>query len=314
MAVTSDPFIASDLAGMIPDLWVTYVLEELFAKYVLANFVHDYTQYAASGGSTFEIPDVFTNTFTVQSQSTQGAEITTAGPAQVKVQLAIDTHKYIAMIIGDKDQAQLWSSYDFNGVYGRKIGSLLHIALEDALTALWSSLSTNLIGDTATQLVDAEIRQGIEKLATGKADLRDCAFFIHTYVFWVQLSSVAKYYDASQVGLLGPGQGGGAGFVRTGNFGPMDASRGLSGTFYGIPIFTTPEIVSGLQTYRNLLLHRDALGFGTQTPGGSVVRIQAENAIRNLGMLTVADILYGVKVVREPLAVLLNASSAFIGS
>jgi len=39
-----------------------------------------------------------------------------------------------------------------------------------------------------------------------------------------------------------------------------------------------------------------------------------ENAIRNLGMLTVVDIVYGVAVLREEAAVLLNASSAFIGS
>jgi len=307
MAVTSDPFDATALTGMIPDIWIPYVLEEQFAKYVMGNFVRDYTVYAANGGSTFEIPDVFTNSFTPGTQSTQGAEITTDSPAQQKVQLAINTHKYIAMIIGDKDQQQLWDSYDFNGVYGRKAGGSLHIVLEDALTALWSSLSTNTIGDTATQLVDAEIRQGIEKLATAKFDLRECAFFLHTYVFWVQLASIQKYYDASQRGMN-------PSVTLSGNFGPMDASRGLNGGLYGMPLFTTPEIVSGLQTYRNLLLHKDAFGFGTQTPGGNVVRIQAENAIRNLGMLTVLDIVFGVKVVREPAAVLLNASSAFIGS
>ena len=310
MAVTSDPFTATDLAGMIPDLWVPYVLEEKFAKYVLGNFVRDYTIYAENGGNTFEIPDVFTNSFTPQTQSTQGAEVTTESVAQAKVQLAINTHKYIALLVGDKDQKQLWTSYDFNGVYGKKCGSSLHIVLEDALTALWSSLTTNAIGDTATQLVDAEIRQGIEKLATGKFDLRECAFFMHTYVFWVQLASIAKYYDASQSGLLGKAQS----FIMDGNFGPMDASRGLTGALYGISMFTTPEIVSGLQTYRNLLLHKDAFGFGTQTPGGNVVRIQAENAIRNIGLLTVLDIVFGTKVVRDPAAVLLNASSAFIGS
>lgn len=310
MAVTTDPFVAADVAAMVPEIWTPIVLEELFAKYVMANFCMDLSSYAARGGNNFDVPDVFTNSFTPQTQATQGAEVTTAGPAQVKVQLSINTHQYIAFIIGDADAQTLYDVYDFNAVYARKLGGGLHIALEDALTALWSSLTTNAIGDTATQLVDAEIRQGINALATAKFDLRDTAFFLHPYIFWVQLSSIAKYYDASQVGLVGNGQG----FTRTGNFGPMDVSRGLTGTLYGIPIFTTPEIVSGLQTYRNLLLHKSAFGFATNTPGGNVVRIQSENAIRNLGILTVADIMYGVKVLREPAAVLLNGSSAFIGS
>lgn len=81
-----------------------------------------------------------------------------------------------------------------------------------------------------------------------------------------------------------------------------------------IPVFVTPNIVSGLQTYRNLLLHKSAFGVAIQSKGGGKVRVQAENAVRNLGILTVVDIVYGVAVLREPGAVLLNASSAFIGS
>lgn len=308
MAVTTDPFVAADLAAMIPEVWTPVVLEELFAKTVAANFFTDLSPYAQEGGDIFHVPDVFTNTFTAQTQSTQGAEITTAGPAQVDVTVTVNTHQYIAHIIGDKDLRQLSKSYDFNEVYARKTGSILADALEDALFALWSGLSTNVIGDTATILNDSEIRQGINALATANFDLRECAFFFHPYVFWVQLASIAKYYDNSQYGVNTQS------FVREGNFGPMDASRGLRGQLYGIPVFHSSNVVSGLQTYRNLLAHKNAFGFAVQTPGGSKVRVQSGNLFQNLGFLTVTDILYGVAELRDAAAVVLNASSAFIGS
>lgn len=309
MAVTTDAFTGADLAGMIPEVWTPIVLEEMFAKTVAANFFRDLSEYATGGGDIMHVPGVFTNAFTVQSQSTQGAEITTAGPAQDDISLTIGTHKYIATLIGDKDQRQLSAMYNYNAVYAKKIGASLSDSLEDAIFALWSGLSTNSVGDTATVLSDAEVRQSIEKLATGNFPLTECAWFLHPYVFWNQLGAVAKYYDASQAGPNTLG-----GFVRTGNFGNMDASRGLVGNLYGVPVFTSSNVVSGLQTYRNILAHKDAFGFAIQTPGGKGVRIQTENAVRNLGLLTVADTLFGVVEMRDAAAVVVNASSAFIGS
>jgi len=309
MAVTTDPFTASDLASFIPEVWTPIVNEALFADAVLTNFCTDLSDYASEGGDIFHVPDIFTNKLTVSTQSTQGAEITTASPASVDTTLTVNTHKYVAFIIGDKDMVQLATKYGLNDKYAKEAVSLLLEAVEQDLAALWSSITTNTIGDTATVLSDAEIRQGIEKLATGKYKLSECAFFIHTYVFWNQLHSVAKYYQQYSVGpSTQPGP------VATGNFGSAGFSQYMVGRLYGIPVYATPNIVSGLQTYRNLLLHKSAFGFAIQTKGGNRVRVQAENAIRNLGMLTVVDVVYGVGVLREPGAVLLNASSAFIGS
>lgn len=312
MAVTTDPFIASDLAGFIPEVWTPIINEELFAKTVFANFCTDLTSYAQSGGDIFHVPDVYTNTFSATSQSTQGAEVTTAGPTQVDTTLTINTHKYVAHIVGDKDKAQLARDYDFNAVYARKTGGVLANALEADIAALWSGLGTNSSGDTATVLADAEVRTSINLIASGNFDLKECAWFVHPYVFWNQLAAIAKYYDMSQA--VGGTSVMSSSFIREGNFGPMDASRGLIGHLYGIPIYQSTNVVSGLITYRNLLMHKSALGFAVQTPGGNKVRVQTDNLIQNLGMLTVSDIIYGVAELRDAAAVVVNASSSFIGS
>lgn len=320
MAVTTDPFAAADLSPVIPEIWPAMVLEELFAKAVAANFFTDLSEYMRDQGDIANVPDVFTNTFTKQTQATQGAEVTTAGPAQQAIQLAINTHDYVAFIIGDKDAKQLLRSFNFNKVYTKKSAGVLRTALEDALFGLWSGLSTNVIGDTATVLSDSEIRQGIYSLENENFDTLDgdSAFFFHPYTFYVQLGAVAKYYDQSQ---RGPGSANG--FSASGYLGGNgNYQTGMRGVLYGIPTFVSSRVVSGLQTYRNLLAHRSAFGFATQyqqspmaqTMEETRVRAQTSYELRNLGWLTVVDMIYGVIELRDPAAVVLNGSSAFIGS
>ena len=139
MAVTTDPFVAADLAGFIPEVWTPIVNEQFFASFVFANFCQNLSSYAAEMGDIFHVPDIFTNTFTAQTQSTQGAEITTAGPAQVDTTMTVNTHKYVAYLIGDKDLKQLMKPYGYNEVYARKAGKTLATALEASMSALWSS-------------------------------------------------------------------------------------------------------------------------------------------------------------------------------
>jgi hypothetical protein len=204
---------------------------------------------------------------------------------------------------------QLAKKYELNVKYANEAKGLLTQALEDSLFGLWSSLSTNTVGDTATVLTDLEIRQAVEKLDALDYDLNECALFFHPFVYWNQLGGVAKYYTYN-ISLQD--------FIRTGNFGKSDASRGLRGVFYGIPAFVSSRVVSGLSTYRNLFLHKSCFGFAIQTNGevaGQMgpnpvrIRVQAENALRNLGLLTVCDIIYGVGVLREAAGCVINANT-----
>jgi hypothetical protein len=309
MAVTSDPFTYSDLAAFISETWTDIVNNKTFDDAVLANFCTDLSSYATAGSDIFHVPNLFTNALTLATQSTQGAEVTTASPAQVDTTLTINTHNYVAFIIGDKDMVQIASKYDASKAYVEQARGLLVEALEAALAGLWSSLSTNAIGDTATVLSDAEIRAGLYAMENQKMKLGECAFFFHPYIYWEQLHSVTKYYQQYSVGPAGIG-----GPVRTGNFSQDGYIMNQKGFLYGVPVYTTTNIVSGLLTYRNLLLHKSAFGFAMQNIGGGKVRATVTHENRNIGYLAVIDIIFGVAVLREPAAVLLNGSNAFIGS
>lgn len=310
MAVVTDPFTYSDLAATIPEVWAPIINEQFFAKTVLANFVTDLSSLMEEGGDIVHVPGVYTNSFTPGTQSTQGAEVTTESVAMDDNTLTVNTHRYIAIIIGDKDMKQIASKYNISKIWADKMGATLADLLEDSLAGLWSSISTNAIGDTATVVSDAEIRRSVNALDSTNYPLDELAFFFHPYVYWNQLHAITKYYQQYSVGLVNqPGP------VVTGNFnGNTSMARSLRGVLYGIPVYATSNIVAGLQTYRNLLLHKSAFAFACQTNGGNQVRIQMEYQLRNLGTLSVADIIYGVAVIREPGAVLINASSAFIGS
>jgi hypothetical protein len=319
MAVTTDPATAADLSSMIGEVWTPMILEEMFAKSVAAKFFTDISSYCTGGGDIFHIPGVFTNSFSVSTQSTQGAEITTQMGDDDDSYITVDTHNYVAFILGDKDVKQVLSMYDANVIYAKKAADTLRIALEDALFGLWSSVTT-AVGDTATVLSDAEIRVGIETVEALNFDVdSDIAFFFHPYTYWIQLGAVSKYYDQGSRGPLTT-----AGMVATGGMGEGMPTMGYKGTLYGIPVYTSSRVVSGLQTYRNLLAKKELFGYAVQTlvnpnspsysTDGANVRAQTSYELRNLGWLTVVDIIFGVKILRATAGVVLNGSSAFIGS
>lgn len=292
---------------MTPEIWTPIVNEPNFPKAVLMNFFTDLSEYAQGGGDILHVPNIYTNIFTASTQTNEGDGVIDQSPAQVDVTLTISTHTYVAWIIGDMTMKQLAKFYNLNEKYAREAKNVLTKSVEGSLAALWSSLTTNVVGDTATVLSDAEIRDAINALDSLDFDLNETAFFIHPFVFWTQLGGIAKYYSQYASNLN---------FIRTGNFGPGDSSRGLRGMLYDQPVYVTTNIVSGLQTYRNIFAHSSAFGFAFQTPGmgggegsGDRFRVQADYLLQNLGMLTVVDTIYGVGVLRENAAVVVNANS-----
>ncbi len=309
MAVTSDPFTGANLVAVISETWTTIVNEKTFNDTVFANFVTDLSSFTEDGSDIFHVPDIYTNALTVATQSTQGAEITTASPDTVDTTLTVNTHSYVAFIIGRKDFNQIASKYDMMAKYANEAKGLLEETLEAAIAALWSSITTFAIGDTATVLSDSEIRQALYSMESGKYKLSECAFFVHPYVYWNQLHAIAKYYQQYSVG---PSDS--AGPVATGNFGGNGYVLNMKGTLYGVPVYTTTNVVSGLQTYRNLLLHKSAFGFAVSSRNGGMINSSITYEARNIGYMGVFDMIYGTAVLREPAAVLLNASSAFLGS
>ena len=309
MALTTGEFTPTALTAYISETWTPKTLEEYFAKAVAANHFLDLSAFAAGGSDIFHVPDVFSTAFSVSTQPDpyDGDEITTNAPATGDITLTVDTHKYIATLIGDRDMIQIArGTYDIGGIYSRKAGGTLMEDLEAALFALHSSVSTNTVGDTATVIIDSEIRRAIEKLATADVPLNESKFFFHPYSYWVQVIAIQKYYDASQFGR--------ANVTPTGNFGGAGFETASRGQLFGIDVMTSSKVVNTLLAVKNLLAHKDAFAFATQLPGGGRIRFQTDYLLDRLGQLAIWDSHYGVTATRQAAACVINGSNAFIAS
>lgn len=311
MSITNDAFSNSDVASMIPEIWTDVVLEKNFPKAVISSFVTDLSEFVDEEGDTVHVPDIYTNTFNVNTQSTQGNEVSTNSPSDVDNTYKVDTHKYVAFLFGDKTVAQLAKRYQLQEKYANEAKNLLIQAIEDDLFAEWSNLSTNQIGDTATALTDLEIRKSIRSLENSDYDVQqEGAMFMHPDVYWGQILGIQKYFekDISDFSL-----------IKNGTFPNSGLERSLKGQLYDIPLFTSSRVVSGLQTFRNLLLMPECFSFAVQLKNRMrsmdmnskpLVRVQSSYELTNLGLLTVADILYGTSTLREEAGVLMNANTS----
>jgi hypothetical protein len=291
----------------IPELWSRMIQEEMFAKAVATNFFTDLSREFDNGGDIVNLSDFYTNTFTVQSQATAGTEVTLGNPALQNVTLTVNRDRYIAFFRSNAQMAQLLAREDLQAAFIRKASKSLIDNVEDCIFALWSGLSGNTaVGDTDTVLTDLELRSAMKTMDNNNFDLfgGDVAWFLHPTVFWNQVAGIQKIYDSSQYGD--------ASVVRTGTFAGANPAVGNRGRLYGIPLYVSTNVVSGLTTYRNLLAHRDAFGYAFQkvSGSGSPVAVNASYENRNLGWLTTLEILYGCAELREKAAVLVNANTA----
>lgn len=302
----TNTYSATDLQYVIGEQWGPMVNQAYFAKTVLANWFTDLSElFSASGGDILHIADIYTNPLTSAAKSA-ASEVTLVSPATAEVTLQTTTHRHVAFVVEDLEMGNLTKSYTITEKLFAQAGKVVADDLEDALAALWSGLSQS-IGDTGTVVEDKEVRQSIEALEDNDTPMEDVAFFFHPTVYWHQIMNIARYYDASQAGWAQ-----GRSPVTTGNFGEFDRSRGLKGVLYGMPVFTTTNMVGALQTYRNILAHKDAFAFATK--GESRVRLQSEYKLENLGQLFVADSRYGVVENYDTHAVVLNANTTDIAS
>jgi len=193
LALTTDPWDATELVAYIKEVWTPLTNEEFFAKAVATNFFTDLSQYATDGGDILHVPNVFSNSFSVQTQSTQGAEVTTEAPATADDTLTINNHVYIATLLGYLQQVQVASIYNLSEIYSRKAGGTLMEDLEGDIFALQSSVTTNTVNDTASVVDDVNLRIAIEKLDTADVPLDECAFFFHPCMRLLWKTIVEKF-------------------------------------------------------------------------------------------------------------------------
>ena len=296
------------LAAMIAEIWSDIVLEAKFEGLTILNHVTDLSPFMAQGGDIVHVPGLFTNLYTVQTQSTQGNGIVDASQTLDDKTLTVNTHKYISTVMGKKDMVQILTKYSLSEAYIREFARLLLQAVEDSLFGLYTSIATNTTGNAAGVITDLHVRTAIHQI-TGVnngniMDLSECAFFFDTYTFWLQLAAIQKFYDQSQHGMQN------ASITTSGNFGPMGrGSAAYKGQLYGVDVYVSPRVVRATNVSKNMLVHKTAMAFAVQGGTNGMVSTEVNYLPTNLATLVTAQIIYGVAMLREKATVLIEALS-----
>jgi len=266
-------FTTTTSAAFIPEIWSQFTKVAVEENLVVANLVtRDLEADISNEGDTVHVPTLSNLTAATKSA---GSDVTYSNVTETTVDVTIDQHKYVAFVVEDITAIQ--ANTNLLQKYTGKAGYALAHDIDAALLALYSSAANS--GGGASAITDAYIRAAIEYLDVANVPEEGRALVLH---------------PTCKTDMLGIDK-----FVRMDYVNGAPTVTGQFGEIYGIPVFITTNVVSttaaSVTTYHNLLLHREAIALAVQ----SAPRVQSDNDIDKLGTKVVADVLYGLGVLRD---------------
>jgi hypothetical protein len=276
----------ASLDAYIPEVWGERVNEFFRAKLVAAPFFTDRSAELANGGDTLYTPT--TTEFTANAKA-NGVAVSTNSPTDTKITLTVTNWFESSFAIEDREAAQVMHSYAIMERYAKNCGYAIAKKLDTAITTLFSGFS-NVVGSSATNLADSDVRNAIAYLESANVDIDEAAWFMHPNTFWKQLQGIDKFSLAINSPVNDP------------------TAKMPKATLYGIPVYVTTQIQSDATpsgARANALATPDAIHWATSPLGGGGskgtamtgsmgVRVQSNYIPDFLATVTTADILYGV--------------------
>lgn len=301
-----------DLTVDIPLLWGSKVNDYFRYKLRLAAFFQDRSEELVDGGAAIYTPNISalsTNTKTVNAQ------VTLSSPTYTNVTLNVSTWKEASFVIEDRELAQVKKSYYLQDRIAK--GGAWEVAadLEDEIAALFTSITTNVVGLGTQNAADSTLLAAIAILETAgvpgvQEGSGDVAWIFHPNTFYRQIGNVDKLTlwqntNSEETRMKFPT--------------PM---------LYGIPVVVSAAVpvgggaVGDNGARLNLLAHMDAihwarLSMPVKTAKGFVgeegVRVQQSYVHEYLGDLVTIDLCYGVVENRDDAAVKIRSHSVAVG-
>lgn len=273
--------LAQSFSVFEPEIWSPRVNFFLKQKLVAAKFFDNYSDEVVEGGDRIHIPGIAE--MTVSAINTTSGAVTPTNISDTKTTLLIDTWNGASFFLSDFQAAQVAKSYRLKEEYAKTMGYACAKAVDNALIGQAVNLTPS-VGDSTT-LLATTIEKAFGILESYSVPKEDCTFFVHPKVWYDQILSVSKYYDASQ-------------------FGKAVTPIGTVDTLYGVPVVITPlvdtttyagEAETAAGAYRNFIASKNAFVYALgNLPGGGSVRLQ-EKTNENLGVYPTADVMFGVK-------------------
>jgi hypothetical protein len=298
-----------DLTVDIPLVWGSKINDYFRYNLSLASFFIDRSDELTDGGAAVYTPNLSALSTNAKAVNTQ---ITLSSPEYTKVTLDVSTWKEASFVIEDREAAQIKKSYYIQDKIAK--GAAWEVAedLELAISALFTSITTNVVGLGTANMADSSLLAAIAVLETAGVPVYggETAWIFHPNTFYRQIGSVDKLTLWQNTQSETP------------------RTKAPTQMLYGIPVIVSAAVPVGTGAVGdngarlNLLAHKDTfhwarLSMPVQTAkgytGSEGVRVQQSYVHEYLGNLVTIDMCYGVVENRDDSAVKMRSHSTAVG-
>jgi len=263
----------------VPELWSDGIYRYFERGTVFKNLIEDYSSLVKGSGDTVNIPQI---DFDASSDKAANTLVTYDATATTVTQLAIDKHKYNAMLF--EDVLLIQSNSDLVSKYTQMFGEALARAVD---ADIWAELDGVNEGATLTAddaITAAEFQAALANLGENDVPYMDgeCSLVVNP-TFMADIldpnAGISKNFWRADAG-------GDGSILNNGG------TKGFMGRLFGINVYMSNTVATAGTAISGAVFHKSAAVCAVQQD----VRVQAEYSIDALGTKVVADMIYGAKL------------------
>ena len=263
----------------VPELWSDGIYRYFERGTIFKNLVEDYSSLVKGAGDIVNIPQI---DFDASSDKAANTLVTYDATATTVTQLAINKHKYNAMLF--EDVLLIQSNADLVSKYTQMFGEALARAVDADIWAELDGVNEGATLGTDDVMLAAEFQAALANLGENDVPYMDgeCSFVVNPTL---------------AADIMDPSAGISKNFWRadaSGNGGVLTegATKGFIGKLFGINVDMSNTVATAGTAISGAIFHKSAAVCAVQQD----VRVQAEYSIDALGTKVVADMIYGAKL------------------
>ena len=269
----------SSADDFVPELWSEGIYRYFERGTVFKGLIEDYSSLVTGSGDIVNIPQI---DFDASSDKAVNTLVTYDATATTVTQLAINKHKYNAMLF--EDLLLIQSNADLVAKYTQMFGEALARAVDADIWAELDGVNEGATLGTDDVILAAEFQAALANLGENDVPYMDgeCSFVVNPTLMADILDP-----NAGISSNFWRADAGGDGSVLTNG-----GSKGFMGRLFGINVYMSNTVATAGTAISGAIFHKSAAVCAVQQE----VRVQSEYSIDALGTKVVADMIYGAKL------------------
>lgn len=269
----------SSADDFVPELWSEGIYRYFERGTVFKGLIEDYSSLVTGSGDIVNIPQI---DFDASSDKAVNTLVTYDATATTVTQLAINKHKYNAMLF--EDLLLIQSNADLVAKYTQMFGEALARAVDADIWAELDGVNEGATLGTDDVILAAEFQAALANLGENDVPYMDgeCSFVVNPTLMADILDP-----NAGISSNFWRADAGGDGSVLTNG-----GRKGFMGRLFGINVYMSNTVATAGTEISGAIFHKSAAVCAVQQD----VRVQSEYSIDALGTKVVADMIYGAKL------------------